>query len=480
MNQGFRPTGYRGPLACVIGAGPSGVTTIKRLHEYGIAYDCFEASDNVGGNWYYRNPNGMSACYQSLHIDSSKFRFAFEDFPVPEHWPDYPHHSEIFAYINAYVDHFQLRDTISFNSRVTRAHRESDGRWSITTHDGTTRSYDILLVANGHHWDPRWPEPAYPGTFNGRQIHSHSYNSPFDPLDMRDQRVLVVGAGNSAMDIASELAQRSITRTLVVSMRHGVWVFPKYYKGRPSDRGMLPLWVPETIQNKLAEWTYKGTVGLMENYGLPTPDHKPWAAHGSLSSEFLLRAGSGDLKAKRGITRLDGDTVDFTDGTSQDFDVIVWATGYKISFPFFDQPQFQSDPHNRVALFKRMLLPDVPNLMYIGLAQALPTLVNFAEQQSKFVVAYIKGDYAPPSREEMIATISQEERGHLKKYYRSPRHTKQLRFDRYVAHLRKEIRRGCRRRRKTPAVTFTSSVEPPDQSVRPHARYTPCPSNSSP
>jgi hypothetical protein len=238
---------------------------------------------------------------------------------------------------------------------------------------------------------------------------------------------------------------------------------------------MLPLWVPETIQNKLAEWTYKGTVGLMENYGLPTPDHKPWAAHGSLSSEFLLRAGSGDLKAKQGIARLDGDTVHFTDGTSQDFDVIVWATGYKISFPFFDQPQFQSDPHNRVALFKRMLLPDVPNLMYIGLAQALPTLVNFAEQQSKFVVAYIKGDYAPPSREEMIATIGQDERRHLKKYYRSPRHTIQLRFDRYVAQLQREIRRGRQRRRNVPAVTFTSSLEPADQGVRPHARYTPCP-----
>jgi cation diffusion facilitator CzcD-associated flavoprotein CzcO len=462
MSQGFRPVGYRGPLACVIGAGPSGVTTAKRLREHGIAYDCFEASDNVGGNWYYRNPNGMSACYQSLHIDTSKTRFAFEDYPVPTNWPDYPHHSEIFQYINDYVDHFNLRETITFNCRVLRAHREADGRWSVTTSNGVTAYYDILLVANGHHWDPRWPEPAYPGHFNGHQIHSHSYNTPFDPIDMRDKRVLVVGAGNSAMDIASELAQRSIAKSLVVSMRHGVWVFPKYRKGKPSDKGMLPTWIPEKVQRKLMEWAFLDTVGPMENYGLPTPDHKPWQSHGSLSTEFLLRAGSGDLKAKTGITRLDGDTIHFTDGTSQDFDVIIWATGYKISFPFFDQKEFQADNENRVSLFKRLLLPDVPNLFFIGLAQALPTLVNFAEQQSKFVVAYIKGDYAPPPREEMVATMAADDEYYLSKYYRSPRHTIQLHFYHYAQQLQKEIERGKKRRRNVPAVAFTSSVERPD------------------
>jgi cation diffusion facilitator CzcD-associated flavoprotein CzcO len=200
----------------------------------------------------------------------------------------------------------------------------------------------------------------------------------------------------------------------------------------------------------------------MENYGLPTPDHKPWQSHGSLSTEFLLRAGSGDLKAKTGITRLDGDTIHFTDGTSQDFDVIIWATGYKISFPFFDQKEFQADNENRVSLFKRLLLPDVPNLFFIGLAQALPTLVNFAEQQSKFVVAYIKGDYAPPPREEMVATMAADDEYYLSKYYRSPRHTIQLHFYHYAQQLQKEIERGKKRRRNVPAVAFTSSVERPD------------------
>ena len=83
------------PTVCIIGAGCSGFTTAKRLQDYGIPFEMFEASDNIGGNWYYDNPNGMSACYKSLHIDTSKWRLAFEDYPVPDHWPDYPHHAQL-------------------------------------------------------------------------------------------------------------------------------------------------------------------------------------------------------------------------------------------------------------------------------------------------------------------------------------------------------------------------------------------------
>lgn len=453
----FTDRGYQAPLVCLIGAGPSGVTVAKRLKEHGIGFDCFEASDNVGGNWYYRNPNGMSACYQSLHIDTSKTRFAFEDFPVPESWPPFPHHSEIHRYINDYVDHFGLRERISFNTRVTRAHREAEGHWTVTTSDGRSRHYGVLIVANGHHWDPSWPEPAYPGVFAGEQIHSHSYNTPYDPIDMRGKRVLVVGAGNSAMDIASELSQRAMARSLTVSMRHGVWVIPKFLRGKPVDTDMPPVWMPDFLRHWLHESAFKTYVGPMEAYGLPKPDHKPWQAHGSVSTEFLLRAGSGDLKCKTGIEALNGETVIFSDGTEENFDVIIWATGYKISFPFFDQPEFQADGENRVALFKRMLLPDVPNLIYVGLAQAIPTLVNFAEQQSKFIVAYIKGTYALPPPDELRAAIVTDDTYYLSQYYRSPRHTIQLQFYHYVQRLQAEIARGAKRRRRgAPAATFPS------------------------
>ena len=177
--------------ACIIGAGCSGFTMAKLLKDYGVPYDCFEMSDNIGGNWYYKNPNGMSSCYQGLHIDTSKWRLAFEDYPVPEDWPDFPHHSQLLQYFHDYVDHFGLRETITFNTSVVKAQRRSDGDWDVTLSTGETNTYQWLFVGNGHHWDPRTPDD-YPGqdTFEGYQIHSHHYEDPFDPYDFRGKRVL--------------------------------------------------------------------------------------------------------------------------------------------------------------------------------------------------------------------------------------------------------------------------------------------------
>ena len=284
------------PRVCIVGAGCSGFTMAKRLKDAGIEYDEFEISDDIGGNWYFNNPNGMSSCYESLHIDTSKWRLAFEDYPVPTEWPDFPHHSQILQYFHDYVDHFGLRDNISFNTGVARCDDLPDGRWNVTLTTGEARKYDAVVVANGHHWDARTPE--YPGTFDGYQIHSHNYRNPFEPYDFRDKAILIVGAGNSAMDISSELSQRPIGDRVVVSMRHGVWVLPKYIDGRPSDKISLPAWVPGKVGRAAARRKIKKSIGKMETYGLPTPDHEPLDAHPSVSGEFLTRVGCGDIVPK--------------------------------------------------------------------------------------------------------------------------------------------------------------------------------------
>jgi cation diffusion facilitator CzcD-associated flavoprotein CzcO len=432
------------PLICIIGAGCSGFTTAKRLADFGIAFDIFEASDNIGGNWYFNNPNGMSSCYKSLHIDTSKTRLAFEDFPVPADWPDYPHHSQLLQYFHDYVDHFDLRKSIRFKTRVEKALRREAGGWDITLSTGETKSYDGLVVANGHHWAARTPE--YPGDFAGQQIHSHHYRSPFEPINCIGKRVLVVGLGNSSMDVASELSQRPIAEKLFVSARHGVWIFPKYYKGQPIDKNPAPLWLPKRVRQWLGGRIVKGLVGKMSDYGLPEPTIGPFESHGTVSGEFLLRAGSGDITMRPGIERLDGDSVVFTDGSREQIDVIIWATGYDIKFPFFDDPALQPDSENKPpALFKRILKPGVPDLFYMGLAQPLPTLVNFAEQQSKLVGALLAGQYLPPREDEMRRTIANDEAYYTGHYYAARRHTIQLDFDHYVAAMKKELKRGARR-----------------------------------
>ncbi|NKX88266.1 flavin-containing monooxygenase [Nocardia coubleae] len=430
------------PRVCVIGAGPSGITAAKRLAEYGIPFVCYEASDEVGGNWYYRNPNGMSACYQSLHIDTSKYRLQFEDFPAPADWPDFPHHSQLHQYFKDYVDHFGLRDRIRFDALVTAAERTDDGRWLVTA-AGDTEVFDALIVCNGHHWDPRMPD--YPGDFDGVLMHSHAYNDPFDPIDMRGKRIVVVGMGNSGLDIASELSQRFLAERLFVSARRGVWVLPKYVRGQVGDRRSMPKWMPPKVALKLKQRFVRKNRGLMQNYGLPAPDHEPFEAHPSASEEFLHRAGCGDVECKPPITRLDGDTVHFADGSREQVDVVLCATGYHISFPFFTDPSLVPDSDNRLPLFQMMMKPSVDNLFYLGLAQPTPTLVNFAEQQTKLVAAYLTGRYHLPSRAEMDAEVDERLDARAGRYYDSPRHTIQVEFEPYVRGLAKELERGAKR-----------------------------------
>jgi len=429
---------------CIIGAGCSGFTTAKRLKERGLPFDIYEKSDRIGGNWAYQNPNGMSACYQSLHIDTSKWRLAFEDFPVPADWPDFPHHSLMDGYFNAYVDHFGLRDLIRFNTGVERCEQRGDGRWDVTLSSGETKTYDTVVVANGHHWSPNIPE--FPGTFDGEQIHAHTYRTPFDPIDMRGKTIVVVGLGNSAVDIASELSQRPIAKRLFVSARRGVWVMPKYFKGVPSDKSLLPPWLPGWAKRRLAAWAVRRSIGAMEDYGLPTPDHQPLEAHPTVSGEFLVRCGSGDIKAKPIITELMGRQVRFADGSIEDVDVIVYATGYRMRFPFLSDADAPVHD-NHLPLFKRMVQPDprLHSLWFMGLAQALPTLVNLAEQQSKLLAAWLDGRYALPAPDAMRATIGADEKLHRGHYYASARHMMQVDFDVYVRDLMRELRAGSAR-----------------------------------
>jgi dimethylaniline monooxygenase (N-oxide forming) len=433
------------PRACVIGAGSSGIAAAKALHERGIPFDCFEKSDRVGGNWVFENKNGMSSAYRDLFINTSRPRMEYSDFPMPESFPDYPHNTHIAAYFNSYVDHFGFREQIVFETGVQRASRREDGVWEIELDTGETRLYDALLVANGHHWDPRWPEPAFPGadTFAGEQLHSHSYR---ESSLFAGKRVVILGMGNSAMDIAVESSY--VAERTYLAARRGAWIFPKYMFGKPTDQFRYPnlAVVPFKIRQRFLTFGFRVYTGSPERFGLPKPDHRFGQAHPTISGRILDRLQHGTIAPKPNIAALDGSQVRFADGSAVEADVVVYCTGYKITFPFFDADAI-SAPDNHIALFRRVFHPDMPNLFFIGLLQPLGATMPLAEAQGAWVADHLLGSYALPPTAELRADIDADQEAMRRRYVASKRHTIQVDFNEYLRDVRKERRAGAARAR---------------------------------
>src|SRR6478735_130305 len=385
------------PRACVIGAGSGGIAAAKQLYLAGIPFDCFEQGSDIGGTWVLDNSNGQSACYETLEINTSCPRMAFSDFPMPADYPDYAAHHQVRDYFEAYVDHFGFRHTITFDTSVEEVTRNADGSWRvrIVGPDGEeTRVYGAVLVANGHHWDARWPEPAYPGDFDGEQIHAHDYRSN---TELAGRDVVVVGMGNSGLDISVEAAK--VARTATISVRRGQWVMPKYLLGKAADQTAFPGWTPWWVTRARMELGAKVT-GNLTKLGIPHPDHRPGQSHPVQSVEFKKRVEAGQITAKPGIDHLEGRSVVFTDGTSAPADLIVWATGYRVTFPFLD-PALIAAQDNDLPLWKRMVHPDLPGLYFIGLVQAVGAVMPISEAQGAWVAQMLTGQYLPPPDREI-------------------------------------------------------------------------------
>jgi hypothetical protein len=434
---------------------------VKALHDRGIPFDCFEKSDRVGGNWVFENKNGMSAAYRDLFINVSRERMQFADYPMPASIPDFPHHTHIARYFDDYVDHFGLRELIAFETGVERARRRGDGVWEITLDTGETRAYDALIVANGRHWSKRWPEPAFPGadTFAGEQLHAHSYvdNSLFAGRD-----VVVLGMGNSAMDIAVESSY--VAANTYLAARQGAWIIPKYVFGRPVDQLPNNPRIPFAIRQRMIHQTIKSLTGDPERYGLPRPNHKFGEAHPTVSGRILDRLAHGTIVPKPNIASLAGEEVTFTDGSAVHADVVVYCTGYKIAFPFFDE-DFISAPDNHIELFRRVFHPEIDNVFFIGLLQPLGAIMPLAETQSNWVGDYLLGEYALPAPAQLREEIRADQAAMRRRYVASKRHTIQVDFDDYLYALARERRAGAERARvaglKSPQLTKTQGAAAP-------------------
>ncbi len=440
------------PTVCIIGAGASGIAVAKTLYQNGIAFDCFEKGSGIGGNWRYNNDNGLSSAYRSLHINTNRMVMAYSDYPMPADYPMFPHHSQIIRYFDDYVDHFGFRDTITFNTEVTNVTRNDDcdrGTYQVRTRsgtdavEGTVRTYTHLIVANGHHWNPRLPDPPFSGTFAGETIHSHAYK---EPEQIVGRSLLVVGIGNSAVDIACEAA-RLHTGKVTISTRSGAYIMPNWLMGLPFDSlvspGMAKL--PMGLQRFMLNLSLRLAHGRQERYGVPKPDRPLLSEHPTVSQDLLNMAGRGLIRFKPDIGRFEGHDVVFTDGTRDSFDMIVYATGYKVTFPFFKEGFFNVEHTNDLQLYRRVVHPDFPGLYFVGLVQPLGAIMPLAETQAVWLAKLIRGECRLPDRAAMLRSIDEEAAKNHRRYNPSgnrlsPRHTLQVDFYPYKQSIEREMK----------------------------------------
>ena len=395
----------------------------------------------------FKNKNGQSSAYRSLHINTSRERMQFRDFPMPKHYPDYPKHDLIARYFQDYADAFGLEQQIRFETTVERAEPRPEGGFRLTLSSGAVEDFDALVVANGHHWDPAWPEPAILGEFSGLELHSHAYLDPDEPHALRGKRIVVVGMGNSAMDIASELGHPGVAEQVWLSARRGAWVLPKYAFGKPIDQNSsLPSFLPPGLRRRLAELWYRLAVGRPEDFGLPKPDHHLDQAHPTVSSDILTRLGSGDVRAKPALVKRDGQRVHFADGSTEIVDVIIYATGYKVNFPFLSS-DVALPKANDLPLFLRIFPLDREDLCFVGLAQPVGAVMPLAEAQAKLIAELLSGKYDLPDAAERQRRTERERAEMFARYVPSRRHTMQLDYDEYLASLARETKAGNTRAR---------------------------------
>lgn len=371
---------------CVIGAGPAGLAVGRHLAERNIPFEVFERWRDVGGLWDRDAPT--STVYRSAHLITSKWATEFPEFPMPRHFPDFPDHRLVLDYLHDYARTYDLYPHIRFGCEVAWAEATQHG-WTIRRADGVEQDFAGIIVANGHHWDPAWPD-TIPGEYDGQMIHSAAYDTP---EEFSGRTVLVVGLGNSASDIAVDTANAG-ARTLL-SVRGGNHIVPKYIMGKPVDQlttglgerlaDRMPIAVRERIEGRVV----RQFTGPPERFDLPRPPHGLYQRQPLVSSLLPYHIGHGDILVKPEIASLDDRRVFFADDSAEVVDVIIWCTGFRISFPFFDAKYHLYWDGDHPELYLNMFHPERDDIFFVGLVDALGGW-GVLDRQGELIARYIR------------------------------------------------------------------------------------------
>lgn len=412
---------------CIIGAGPSGLAAAHALSQAGLEFDVFERHGDVGGIW--DASNARTPIYESAHFISSRTQSAFDDFPMPADYPDYPSWKQILAYIRAFADAFNLRKHIRFRTPVESV-RAYEGSWDVRLGSGESLRYDGVIAAVGHNWDPVIPE--YPGTFAGEAYHALDYRSGDQ---FAGKQVLVVGGGNSGCDIACDAATKA-SRSWI-SMRRGYHFLPKHVFGQPTDAffhhgPQIPNWMAPSLLAALL----RVLVGDLRRFGLPKPDHPPLSTHPIMNTQLLHHLAHGDIAAKPDIAELRGSVVRFTDGSEIEPDVILWATGYRPRIPCLEAGGVHLAESGE-DLYLNIFSRKHPGLYVIGFFETAGAAYPLVSRQSALLATVLATTTRSDNARRAFERTSERPRALTggMRYASSPRHAFYVQFEDYLKEL---------------------------------------------
>ncbi|MEM8961158.1 MAG: NAD(P)-binding domain-containing protein [Acidobacteriota bacterium] len=422
------------PRACVIGAGPSGLTAAKNLLQVGIEPVVYEARADLGGNWNATSNPDVPTVFDTTRLISSKTLSAYEDFPFPADTDAYPRRQPLAAYFDAYAERFGLRDHIRFHVSVESV-APIDNGWSVriedkTTGERTVEPFDAVFVCNGHHATPR-----IPAVFQGhddRVVHSSAFwrATPF-----AGERVLVVGGGNSGCDIAVEVSR--VAKTTHLSWRRGYHIVPRHLFGMPSDVVLSTItWLPDRWIAFLADQTIRRLKGRPSDHGLPTPEHGFFDCHPIINDDLPRRVRAGRIAMRRDVESLDrasdGLEVRFVDGVEDRYDRIIVCTGFEIRFPFLSRDVVDF-AEGSVPLYLRVFDPRWPGLFFIGLIQPMGCIWPLADLQAKLAANLLVGNYRLPA--DHARRAERDADAIVRRFVDSPRHAIEVDYHAYRRQL---------------------------------------------
>jgi dimethylaniline monooxygenase (N-oxide forming) len=427
----------------VVGAGAAGICGAKHMLDVGCDVTLYEIGSHVGGMWVYKNDNNLSSAYKTLHINTARDLTAFKDFPFDPNVQSFPDHRDMATYLKAYADHFDVSRRIRFHTRVTDVrpaptYTAERPRWQIETDTGAVDEYDTVIVASGHLSTPD-DVPMLRDGFKGEYLHSHHYK---DPALYASKRVCVVGVGNSSCDIASDLCTTA-ERTVLVG-RSTPLIIPKLIFGRPFWEVIKPFykpWVPQSVRTRAVKFFTWIVHGNMSDLGFAPSTKK---VHATSNATIVNHIKYHRVTVKQGITAVDGRTLTFSDGTREEFDTLIAATGYALDLPFI-KPEIVAVKDNSLDLYMRIVPPDWRGLYFLGFFNSDSALNWITEGQTRWLREFELGRAALPSKAGMLDEIATRKAWVQKTFKATARHGIEVEHMPYFQDLRRTLKEAQKR-----------------------------------